>query len=159
MQTPKNAQKKQNKCFQNFKKKKGRYEYINDIYSPQLNNTRNLIVYLPPSFDENTLKTHKNIIIMHDGQNLFNAKTSFSGIAWDCHITMDELIVEGAINEWIIIGIEYVTETRIYEYTYSIDSMYGGGGLFYCIFYFLFFFNRQLCVFYGVCVFFYECAF
>lgn len=48
----------------------GRLSYINNVYSPQLQNTRNIIIYTPPSYDENPYKFAKNVLIMHDGQNL-----------------------------------------------------------------------------------------
>lgn len=34
----------------------GRYEYVRNVYSPQLQNVRDLVVYLPPSYDENHYK-------------------------------------------------------------------------------------------------------
>lgn len=34
----------------------GSYWYIRDVHSPQLNNTRDLVVYVPPSYFENTFK-------------------------------------------------------------------------------------------------------
>ena len=52
---------------------------IENVFSEELNNTRNIIVYLPPSYHENILKIHKNILIMHDGQNLFDPSTSAFG--------------------------------------------------------------------------------
>ena len=50
-----------------------------DLYSNKLNNSRKVIVYTPPSYQENPLKVYRNVLIMHDGQNLFNASTSFLG--------------------------------------------------------------------------------
>merc|ERR1712093_492518 len=49
----------------------GNYEVIGSVYSPQLNNTIQIVVYTPPSYYENTLKTMNNVLVMHDGQNLF----------------------------------------------------------------------------------------
>lgn len=39
-----------------------------DVYSTQLQNTRDLVVYVPPSFDENPFKSDYPLLIMHDGQ-------------------------------------------------------------------------------------------
>jgi len=70
---------------------------------------------------------------MHDGQNLFNASTSFSGVAWDCQDTIDQYVVEGLMDEVFILGV-YNTPDRTYEYTYSYDpdcecpGGAGGGG-------------------------------
>lgn len=72
---------------------------IEKVYSPELHNTRDVIYYLPPSYNENTLKQYRNVLVMHDGQNLFNPLTSFLGVAWMCQDTMDALIIEGKSDE------------------------------------------------------------
>lgn len=107
----------------------GRYEYVRDVFSPQLNNTRDLVVYLPPSYDENYLKPFRasDTLLMHDGQNLFNASTSAFGVAWMCQNTLDSLIPQGDMREIIVIGVDN-TPQRIYEYTYSVDPTVGDGG-------------------------------
>jgi len=97
----------------------GTYELLpNEIFSPQLNNTRQIIIYTPPSYYENTLQPMKNVIVMHDGENLFNKSTSFSGIAWGCQITVDDLVNRGLMQEVMIVGV-YNTPDRTNEYTYS----------------------------------------
>lgn len=71
---------------------------------------------------------------MHDGQNLFNDSTSFSG-AWHCQDTVNQQVVEGTMEEVLIVGV-YNTPDRLDEYTYSYDPCYqkvlgqceGGGG-------------------------------
>lgn len=103
----------------------GEYSVVGSIFSPQLNNTRNVVVYTPPSYYENSLKTIKNVLVMHDGQNLFNPSTSFGGIAWLCQDTVDHLVVNGSMEEIIIVGL-YNTPERIDEYTYSYDPCYSG---------------------------------
>ena len=55
-------------------------------YSAELQNYRSVIYYLPPSYTENTLKPYSNLLVMHDGQNLFDPKTSAFGTAWMVHI-------------------------------------------------------------------------
>lgn len=114
----------------------GQYGIIGSLFSPQLNNTRDIIIYTPPSYYENTLKTINNVLIMHDGQNIFNASTSFAGVAWDCQDTINSLVVQGLMEEVLIIGV-YNTPNRLNEYTYIYDPCYsknilgnceGGGG-------------------------------
>ena len=100
----------------------GRYKVIPNIYSSQLKNFRDLIVYTPPSYYENTLKQYANVLVMHDGENLFNASTSFEGVAWDVQDTINEQVVEGNMEEVFVIGI-YNTEERIYEYELSINKI------------------------------------
>ena len=100
---------------------------IEKVYSKELGNTRDVIYYTPPSYNENTLKVHKNVLIMHDGQNLFNPLTSAFGTAWMCQDTMDELIVGGQSDEVIIAG-AYNTPDRTNEYTYIYDPSERAGG-------------------------------
>jgi len=110
-----------------FYSTQGRYEVFDGFYSPQLNNTRAAVIYYPPSYFENTLKTDYEVLIMHDGQNLFNASTSFLGIAWQCQDTLDTLIVEGGIREVAVLA-PYNTPDRTDEYTYSYDPTEQAGG-------------------------------
>ena len=63
----------------------GSYTYIRDVVSQELGNTRDLVIYTPPSYYENPFKPFSDLLIMHDGQNLFNASTSFAGVAWQVH--------------------------------------------------------------------------
>jgi len=118
-----------------FHRTTGQYEVIGNIYSPQLNNTRDIIVYTPPSYYENQLKRYQNVLVMHDGQNLFNASTAFS-VPWDCQVTVNALVSSGQMEEVVIVG-AYNTPARLDEYTYSYDPCYqtdlrgncvGGGG-------------------------------
>jgi len=99
---------------------------IKNLWSPQLNNSRSLVIYTPPSYNENTLKVVKNVLVMQDGQNLFDPSTSFGGTAWMCQDTVDSLVQQGSMEEIMIIGV-YNTANRINEYTYSVDPEYGGG--------------------------------
>lgn len=45
----------------------GTYEVIKNVKSDFFNNKRDIIVYLPPGYEENYLKYYKNVIIMTDG--------------------------------------------------------------------------------------------
>lgn len=105
----------------------GSLSMINNVYSKELNNFRDIIYYTPPSYNENTLKKHKNVLIMHDGQNLFNPATSAFGTAWMCQDTMDTTIIGGTSDEVIIVG-AYNTADRMDEYTYIYDPSEGAGG-------------------------------
>src|SRR5689334_3422517 len=78
---------------------------------------------------------------MQDGQNLFNDSTSFTGVSWHCAQTFDEMIAAGKMDEVsdrpcttlstrqvLAVGVDN-TINRTYEYTYSVDKKYGGGGV------------------------------
>jgi predicted alpha/beta superfamily hydrolase len=95
--------------------------------SPQLNNSRKLRIYLPPSYDENTAKRYP-VLYMHDGQNLFDAKTAAYGVEWGVDETANRLIATGIMDEIIVVGIDN-TPDRIPEYTPCCDPKYGGGKL------------------------------
>lgn len=78
-----------------FYSTKGSTEITTRVYSPELKNYRDVIVYMPPSYLENPLKVHHNVLIMHDGQNLFDPRTSAFGTAWMAQDTVDSLVVMG----------------------------------------------------------------
>ena len=105
----------------------GALTIINNVHSTELNNFRDVIYYTPPSYYENTLKRHKNVLIMHDGQNLFNPATTAFGTAWMCQDTLDQLIIEGKTDEVFIAG-PYNTNDRTNEYTYIFDPSENAGG-------------------------------
>ena len=100
-----------------FFSSQGKTQVIENIYSEQFDNKRSVIFYTPPSYLENTLKVHKNVLIMHDGQNLFDPKTAFMGNSWLIGSTLDNAIVSGSIEEVLVVG-PYNTAARMDEYTY-----------------------------------------
>jgi predicted alpha/beta superfamily hydrolase len=75
---------------------------------------RDIIVWLPPSYKSDTGKRYP-VLYMHDGQNLFDPKTSSFGIDWQLDEAADSLIKAEAIKEIIIVGI-YNTPDRSPEY-------------------------------------------
>ena len=100
---------------------------VEQFASPQLGNSRNLRIYLPPGYDSEPQRRYP-VLYMHDGQNLFDAKTAAYGVAWDIGATMDRLIASGQIAPAIVVGIDN-TKDRIPEYTPCCDPKYGGGKL------------------------------
>lgn len=103
----------------------GNIRLIKDFYSPELGNYRNIIIYLPPDYE--TSNERYPVLYMHDGQNIFDATTSFSGVEWGADETAEKLIKEGIIKPLIIVGIYNTGITRIDEYTPWSDKRYGGG--------------------------------
>ncbi len=93
------------------------------MHSPELGNSRDILVYLPPSY-EGTPERRYPVLYMHDGQNLFDASTSFSG-EWGVDETMQE--ASGAGIEAIVVGIPNLGEQRVAEYSPFVDPEYGGG--------------------------------
>ena len=98
---------------------------VNNFFSPQFNNSRSLILYLPPSYNENPLKRYP-VLYMHDGQNLFQAQTSSFGVEWQVDENINSAVAAGRMDEVIVVGI-YNTANRIAEYTPCCDPSFGGG--------------------------------
>ena len=92
------------------------------IESPQLGNERDLLVYLPPSHE--TGNGRYPVIYLHDGQNLFDAETSFAG-EWGVDETMEALSHDGI--EAIVVGIPNSGEDRLDEYSPFHEQARGGG--------------------------------
>jgi predicted alpha/beta superfamily hydrolase len=105
----------------------GKLTIIPAFASPQLNNNRKLRIYLPASYDENTAKRYP-VLYMHDGQNLFDAKTAAYGVEWGIDETVNRLVATGIMDEIIVVGIDNSPD-RIPEYTPCCDPKYGGGKL------------------------------
>jgi predicted alpha/beta superfamily hydrolase len=97
----------------------GHLRVLHDVWSPQLKNARDLLVYLPPSY-KHTGKRYPTIY-MHDGQNLFDEATSFAG-EWRVDETMDALE-----HEAIVVGIANISDQRIHEYSPFRMGWMGGG--------------------------------
>lgn len=87
---------------------------ILSTHSKLLGNDRKLWIYLPPDYDKNADQRYP-VFYMHDGQNLFDASTSFAG-EWNADETAQALILSHKIQPIIIVGIEN-TRDRMTEYT------------------------------------------
>jgi predicted alpha/beta superfamily hydrolase len=105
----------------------GKVTMVPAFASPQLGNSRQLRIYLPPSYEENKAKRYP-VLYMHDGQNLFDAKSAAYGVEWGIDETVNRLIATGVIDEIIVVGIDN-TPDRIPEYTPCCDPEHGGGKL------------------------------
>ncbi|AOC93633.1 Endo-1,4-beta-xylanase/feruloyl esterase precursor [Flavobacterium anhuiense] len=90
------------------------------IEAPQLNTSKKIWIYLPKNYSKNIQKKY-SVIYMHDAQNLFDAKTSYSG-EWNVDEKLDSLKAKV-----IVVGIEHGNEKRIDELTPFKNEKYGGG--------------------------------
>ncbi|RPI70595.1 MAG: alpha/beta hydrolase [Ignavibacteriales bacterium] len=95
----------------------GNVRYHRNFFSEYLNNNRDIIVWLPPSYKEDA-KRHYPVLYMHDGQNIMDPKTSFAGADWRVDETLTRLIKQNQIQEIIVVGI-YNTKERLEEYSSS----------------------------------------
>lgn len=96
----------------------------NDFKIPQLNRNRKIWLYLPNDYNSATNKNYP-VIYMHDGQNLFDQNTSFSG-EWKIDETLATLQNQGKQGV-IVVGIENGGSERLNEYSPWVNSKYGGG--------------------------------
>lgn len=88
----------------------------NAVYSPHLDNTRHLLVWLPPSY--RSTEQHYPVLYMHDGDSLFDAKMgelSNEISEWQVDESMMALAQDGI--EAIIVGIPNMREARFSEYS------------------------------------------
>lgn len=89
------------------------------INSPQLQTIKKIWVCLPKNYSDSAKKYP--VIYMHDGQNLFDFKTSFAG-EWNIGETLDSINAEV-----IVIGIENDGAKRLDELSPFKNIKYGGG--------------------------------
>ncbi len=94
-----------------------------NFYIPQLDRTRRIWIYLPPDYDNSN--EHYPVLYMHDGQNLFDAFTSYLG-EWEIDETLNELAEDG-YQVPIVVGIDNGGEERMNEYNPWVNPQYGGG--------------------------------
>ncbi|MEO6000531.1 MAG: alpha/beta hydrolase-fold protein [Chitinophagaceae bacterium] len=87
------------------------------FFMPQLNRTRRLWLYLPEGYTKS--KKRYPVLYMHDGQNLFDEATSFSG-EWEVDKTLDSLS-----NACIVIGIDNGGHSRMNEYNINDSEQFG----------------------------------
>ncbi len=95
----------------------GNLELLKHVYSPELNNFRDVIVWLPPHYHDESEK-HFPVLYLQDGQNIFDPSTSNYGVDWGIDETMTKLISRHLVPETIVVGI-YSTEARTSEYDYE----------------------------------------
>ncbi|MGN6539835.1 MAG: alpha/beta hydrolase [Ginsengibacter sp.] len=82
------------------------------FYIPELKRTRRIWIYLPPGYA--TSKKRYGVLYMHDGQNLFDNATSYSG-EWGVDEYLDSIFKKGK-KEVIVVGIDNGLNKRMNEY-------------------------------------------
>ncbi len=80
-----------------------------------LGNRRDVLVYLPRGYRSLSRRRYP-VLYLHDGQNVFDAATSFSGVEWSVDETAERLIKESLIEPLIIVAVANIGEERIHEY-------------------------------------------
>ena len=98
-------------------------EVLEAVHSPELDNQRDVLVYLPPSYHRSDRSYP--VIYMQDGQNLFDPSTSYAG-EWGVGRAMNAAARRGL--EAIVVGVPNMGPERLDEYSPYPDLKVGGGG-------------------------------
>jgi predicted alpha/beta superfamily hydrolase len=90
---------------------------------PELGRTRRVWIYLPPDYAWSD-KTYP-VLYMHDGQNVFDAATSYAG-EWGVDEALDSLHAAGDPGV-IVVAVDNGGELRMREYSPWTHPQHGGG--------------------------------
>jgi predicted alpha/beta superfamily hydrolase len=96
------------------------------FHSRFLPDDRDIIVYLPPGYEQETERLYP-VLYMHDGQNVFDPATAFAGRSWEVREHADAAIEAGEVEPLIIVGIYNTGDRRLAEYAHERDWQRGGG--------------------------------
>ncbi|MGI8958051.1 MAG: alpha/beta hydrolase [Chthoniobacterales bacterium] len=80
-----------------------------------LRNRRDVQVYLPPGYRRSRGRRYP-VLYLHDGQNVFDAATSFAGVEWGADESAERLTKKRLIEPVIIVAVANTGEKRIHEY-------------------------------------------
>ena len=92
------------------------------FFMPQLGRHRRIWMYLPASYSASDKKYP--VLYMHDGQNVFDVASSFSG-EWGVDEALDSLSQE--VGECIVVAIDNGGDKRLNEYSPYDMEQYGKG--------------------------------
>lgn len=98
----------------------GELKFHENFTSVFVEKHRDVLVWLPPSYKKEPEKSYP-VLYMHDGQNLFDPKTSYAGMDWRVDETVSKLIKQNRINEIIVVGINN-TNDRLDEYSDTLKG-------------------------------------
>jgi len=75
---------------------------------------RNVEVWLPPGYADNPTARYP-VLYMHDGQNVFDPATSYTGVDWGIDETLTQLIAQKKVRPAIVVAV-WNTPKRFEEY-------------------------------------------
>jgi predicted alpha/beta superfamily hydrolase len=104
-----------------------RFLVLKQFQSHFLPDARDIEVYLPEAYTNEPARRFP-VFYLHDGQNLFDSRTSYiPDRTWQAHTTADRLTRDGLIEPVILVGINNTGVRRMAEYTPTRDPRLGGG--------------------------------
>ena len=95
------------------------------FHSTWLDADRDLTVFVPAGY-ASTAGPYP-LLLLHDGQNLFDPARAFGGETWKVAPTADALIAAGTIPPIVIAGVDHGGDARVREYTPTADGQPGAG--------------------------------
>lgn len=98
----------------------GNINYYHNFEDHDLRYTRDVMVWLPPSYKKSPAKRYP-VLYVHDGQNVFIPGSVYAG-EWRLDEVADSLIKVGATEEFIIVAINN-TKDRWVEYSGTPEGM------------------------------------
>ena len=93
------------------------------FHSKILGNRRDVLVYLPRGYRRFSRRRY-SVLYLQDGQNIFDASTSFSSVEWGVDETAERLIQKELIEPLIIVAIANTGKDRIHEYAPSPGAIF-----------------------------------
>jgi predicted alpha/beta superfamily hydrolase len=93
----------------------GNIKRLRAFPSKILGNRRDVLVYLPRGYRRFSRRRYP-VLYLQDGQNVFDAATSFSGVEWGVDEAAERLIKENLIEPLIVVAVANTGEQRIDEY-------------------------------------------
>lgn len=100
----------------------GTLDLFADVYSPELDTTRDIYVYLPPGYEDDVRRYP--VVYMQDAQNLFDVGTGFLG-SW--HVEEAVMAATRLGQPCIVVGVPHAGVERIVEYSPFDDTHFGEG--------------------------------
>lgn len=85
------------------------------FHSRIFRNSRDVTIWTPPGYGDP--RRRHPVIYFQDGQNIFDAKTAFAGVAWNAGEAAEQLVRAREITPPILVGIANTGTNRINEYT------------------------------------------
>lgn len=96
------------------------------FHSRIFRNSRDVTIWTPPGYGDP--RRRHPVVYFQDGQNIFDPKTAFGGVAWGAGAAAEKLIRAREIAPPILVGIANTGSNRINEYTPSRADYEGMDG-------------------------------
>ena len=81
------------------------------VFSPQLGDTIPVDVWSPAGYDG--MQERLPVVYMHDGQNLYDASTTWNRQAWEIDSVMGSLLESGQIRPALVVGVHSDPQSRV----------------------------------------------